>query len=90
VTPVSKYSRTIGRKRLVFGADVGQTDGVTTDAVGQVTDRASTPPRRGNHMNPKYMATVDCDSNDRPREIHNWKKPSEVFAKLLESDASIA
>ena len=39
---------------------------------------------------PKYLAMVACDINDRPRKIHNWKKPSEVFAELLESDASIA
>lgn len=38
----------------------------------------------------KYLAMVACDINDRPRKIHNWKKPSEVFAELLESDASIA
>jgi len=39
---------------------------------------------------PKYLAMVACDINDRPRKIHNWKKPSEVFAELLESDASAA
>ena len=39
---------------------------------------------------PKYLAMVACDINDRPRKIHNWKKPSEVFAELLESDASVA
>jgi IS30 family transposase len=39
---------------------------------------------------PKYLAMVACDINDRPRKIHNWKKPSEIFAELLESDASAA
>jgi IS30 family transposase len=39
---------------------------------------------------PKYLAMVACDINDRPRKIHNWKKPSEVFAELLASDASAA
>lgn len=38
----------------------------------------------------KYLAMVACDINDRPRKIHNWKKPSEVFAELIESDASAA
>jgi len=39
---------------------------------------------------PKYLAMVACDINDRPRKIHNWKKPSEIFAELVESDASTA
>lgn len=39
---------------------------------------------------PKYMSMVACDINDRPRKIHNWKKPSEVFAEFIESDASAA
>ena len=39
---------------------------------------------------PKYMAMVACDINDRPRKILNWKKPSEVFAELIESNASTA
>ncbi|MGH3589170.1 MAG: IS30 family transposase, partial [Pseudonocardia sp.] len=39
---------------------------------------------------PKYLAMVACDINDRPRKIHNWKKPSEVFAELVASDASTA
>lgn len=39
---------------------------------------------------PKYLAMVACDSNARPRKIHNWKKPSEVFAELLASDATAA
>jgi IS30 family transposase len=28
--------------------------------------------------------------NDRPRKIHNWKKPSEMFAELVEANASTA
>lgn len=39
---------------------------------------------------PKYLAMVACDINDRPRRIHDWKKPAEVFAELIESDASTA
>src|SRR5919107_833641 len=39
---------------------------------------------------PKYLAMVACDINDRPRRIHNWKKPSEVFAELIASNASAA
>lgn len=39
---------------------------------------------------PKYLAMVAADINDRPRKIFDWKKPSEVFAELLESDASTA
>lgn len=27
---------------------------------------------------PKYLAMVASDINDRPRKIHNWKKPSEI------------
>ena len=37
---------------------------------------------------PKYLAMVASDINDRPRKIHNWKKPSELFAELVESHAS--
>jgi IS30 family transposase len=39
---------------------------------------------------PKYLSMVACVINDRPRKIHNWKKPSEVFAELIEPDASAA
>jgi IS30 family transposase len=39
---------------------------------------------------PKYLAMVACDINNRPRKIHNWKKPSEIFAELIASDASTA
>jgi IS30 family transposase len=37
---------------------------------------------------PDYLATVACEINDRPRKIHNWKKPSELFAELVEASAS--
>ncbi len=37
---------------------------------------------------PTYLAMVASDINDRPRKIHNWKKPSEIFAELVESHAS--
>ena len=36
----------------------------------------------------KYLAMVACDINDRPRKIHNWKKPSELFTELVELNAS--
>jgi IS30 family transposase len=39
---------------------------------------------------PAYLAMVACDINDRPRKIHNWKKPSELFTELVEADASTA
>ncbi|MFR9803166.1 IS30 family transposase [Pseudonocardia sp. RS010] len=39
---------------------------------------------------PKYLAMVACDINDRPSKIHNWKKPSEMFAELVELDATTA
>jgi IS30 family transposase len=39
---------------------------------------------------PHYLAAVAAEINDRPRKIHGWQKPSEVFTELLESDASIA
>ena len=37
---------------------------------------------------PTYLAMVACDINDRPRKIHNWKKPSELFTELVELNAS--
>ncbi len=37
---------------------------------------------------PSYLAMVACEINDRPRKILNWKKPSELFAELVESHAS--
>ncbi|SDS72243.1 Transposase and inactivated derivatives, IS30 family [Actinoplanes derwentensis] len=39
---------------------------------------------------PKYLAMVASEINDRPRKIHNWKKPSEIFAELIEANASTA
>jgi IS30 family transposase len=35
-----------------------------------------------------YLAMVACEINDRPRKIHNWKKPSELFTELVEANAS--
>jgi IS30 family transposase len=37
---------------------------------------------------PAYLAMVASDINDRPRKIHNWKKPSELFTELVEANAS--
>ena len=37
---------------------------------------------------PNYLAMVASEINDRPRKIHNWKKPSELFTELVESNAS--
>src|SRR3954469_407782 len=39
---------------------------------------------------PKYLAMVASEINDRPRKIHNWKKPSEIFTELVEANASTA
>jgi transposase, IS30 family len=39
---------------------------------------------------PHYLAAVAAEINDRPRKIHDWKKPSEVFTELLTADASTA
>ncbi len=39
---------------------------------------------------PHYLAAVAAEINDRPRKIHEWRKPSEVFTELLEADASTA
>lgn len=38
--------------------------------------------------NPAYLAMVASEINDRPRKIHNWKKPSELFTELVETNAS--
>jgi transposase, IS30 family len=38
----------------------------------------------------KYLAAVAAEINDRPRKLHDWRKPSEVFTELLETDASTA
>ena len=35
-----------------------------------------------------YLATIAAEINDRPRKIHGWKRPSEVFTELLASHAS--
>jgi len=37
---------------------------------------------------PGYLAMVASEINDRPRKIHNWKKPSELFTELVEAHAS--
>ena len=37
---------------------------------------------------PNYLAMVASEINDRPRKILNWKKPSELFADLIEAHAS--
>jgi len=37
---------------------------------------------------PKYLASVASDINNRPRKIHNWKKPSEIFTELIQTHAS--
>ena len=34
---------------------------------------------------PRYLAAVAAEINDRPRKIHGWKKPSELFAELLQN-----
>ncbi|MDU0295028.1 IS30 family transposase [Saccharothrix longispora] len=39
---------------------------------------------------PRYLATIAAEINDRPRKIHDWRKPSEVLTELLEADASTA
>jgi len=39
---------------------------------------------------PNYLAAVAAEINDRPRKIHAWKKPSELFTELLDSHASTA
>jgi IS30 family transposase len=39
---------------------------------------------------PHYLAAIAAEINDRPRKIHGWRKPSEVFTELLEADASTA
>ncbi len=39
---------------------------------------------------PHYLAAVAAEINDRPRKLHDWRKPSEVFTELLETEASTA
>lgn len=43
------------------------------------------PKRTDITADPKYLAAIAGEINDRPRKIHNWKKPSELFAELLQS-----
>ena len=37
---------------------------------------------------PNYLAMVAAEINDRPRKIHHWKKPSELFTELITAHAS--
>lgn len=39
---------------------------------------------------PRYLAAIAAEINDQTRKIHDWRKPSEVSAALLEADASTA
>lgn len=39
---------------------------------------------------PNYLAAVAAEINNRPRRIHAWKKPSEMFTELLAQHASTA
>jgi IS30 family transposase len=39
---------------------------------------------------PNYLAAIAAEINDRPRKLHDWRKPSEVFTELLNLDASTA
>jgi transposase, IS30 family len=45
---------------------------------------------KGILSDPAYLAMVASDINDRPRKIQAWKKPSEIFAELVEANASTA
>jgi len=47
---------------------------------------------KGIHItnDPNYLAAVAAEINDRPRRIHHWKKPSEVFTELIDQHASTA
>lgn len=36
------------------------------------------------------VVTVHRCSDDRPRKIYNWKKPSEMFTELIDQKASTA
>ncbi|GAA1300545.1 IS30 family transposase [Saccharothrix xinjiangensis] len=47
-------------------------------------------PLRGRDSLTVTDAIIAAEINDRPRKIHNWKKPGEVFTELLEADASTA
>ena len=37
---------------------------------------------------PAYLAIVAAEINDRPRRIFEGRKPSEIFAELVEANAS--
>ncbi len=37
---------------------------------------------------PRYLAAIAAEINDRPRKIHDWKKPSEVFTELRRASSS--
>ncbi len=39
---------------------------------------------------PTYLAAIPAEINNRPRKIHDWRKPSVIFIELLEADASTA
>ncbi len=39
---------------------------------------------------PTYLTAITAEINNRPRKIHSWKNPSEIFTELLEADASTA
>ena len=39
---------------------------------------------------PTYLTATTAQINNRPRKIHSWKNPSEIFTELLEADASTA
>ena len=38
---------------------------------------------------PAYLAMVAAEINDRPRKIFDWKKPSEIFAELVQADVPL-
>ena len=46
------------------------------------------PQGRGDHPDRDYLARVAAEINDRPRKILDWKKPSELFTELLDTNAS--
>ncbi|GAA1309184.1 hypothetical protein [Saccharothrix xinjiangensis] len=38
----------------------------------------------------RHLAAIAAEINNRPRKIHNWRKPSEVFTEPRTADASTA
>jgi IS30 family transposase len=36
---------------------------------------------------PKYLALVASEINDRPRKTHDWRIPSEILAELVKENA---